>query len=187
MIFQLPWSVKNIFIQENVFGNFTRKLKHEISQLKVGSSDKKNTDITYPNTETLEKLNEITGKARSEGVEVFQTSGVNNFVPTVFIGPNVFPNNVIKEDLNVPLVTLNSFRTISEAVTLSNNTRQGLGISIWTESTSLVHEIVDKLKVHRHHFNISSNFLLFKVWKHMDQFPWTIFGRDTDLPLQIQR
>ncbi|XP_044257777.1 betaine aldehyde dehydrogenase-like [Tribolium madens] len=143
----LPWSVRSIFVQENVFETFIQKLKHKIKEIRVGQSDKKNLDISSSlDNDALEKLVKIIEKAKNDGVEVFQSN--NNAIPTLFIGGNVFHNNVIVEDaIKVPIVTLTAFRTINEAAALSNNTRQGLAASVWTESTSLANEIIGKLKV----------------------------------------
>jgi acyl-CoA reductase-like NAD-dependent aldehyde dehydrogenase len=143
----VPWSVRNIFIQENVFESFTEKLKQRVGQLRIGKSDEKNVDVTYPDKSVLEKIADLAEKARNEGVEVYQLNGDSVF-PVLLIGGNVFHNNVIQEDvINVPVVTLTAFRTINEAVALSNNTRQGLAASVWTENTSLANEIMGKLKV----------------------------------------
>jgi aldehyde dehydrogenase (NAD+) len=104
-------------------------------------------DVTYPDKSVLEKIADLAEKARNEGVEVYQLNGDSVF-PVLLIGGNVFHNNVIQEDvINVPVVTLTAFRTINEAVALSNNTRQGLAASVWTENTSLANEIMGKLKV----------------------------------------
>ncbi|EEZ98763.2 Aldehyde dehydrogenase family 16 member A1-like Protein [Tribolium castaneum] len=143
----LPWSVRNIFVQENVFETFIQKLKHKVGEIRVGQSDQKNLDISSSlDNKTLQKLVKIIERAKDEGVEVYQPN--NNAIPTLFIGGNVFHNNVIVEDaIKVPIVTLTAFRTINEAAALSNNTKQGLAASVWTESTSLANEIIEKLKV----------------------------------------
>lgn len=143
----LPWSVRNILVQENILDEFTQRLKHVISRVKVGTGDKINIDISLPNATVLNKIKLTVTKAQEEEIEIYQPSP-DTVLPVVFFGGNVFHNNVIKEDsFNIPVVTVTAFRTINEGVNLANNTRQGLAASVWTESSSVLNEVVAKLKV----------------------------------------
>ncbi|RZC37711.1 aldehyde dehydrogenase 5, mitochondrial-like [Asbolus verrucosus] len=149
----LPWSVKNIFIQENTYGSFVRKLKQRVDKIVVDASNKKNADISFPARNVSDKLKTVIEKAKSEGVEIYQPNSSSPF-PALLIGGNIFNNNVIKEDfIDVPIITLTAFRTINEAAALANNTRQGLAASVWTENNSLANELIRKLKVGTIWFN----------------------------------
>lgn len=143
----LPWNIRNILVQENIFDEFTHRLKHVIGQVKVGSGDKINADVSLPPRSVLDKVKLAVSKAQDEGIEICQPNP-NNVLPVVLIGGNVFYNNVIKEDsFDIPIVTVTAFRTINEGINLANNTRQGLAATVWTESTSLLNEVTAKLKV----------------------------------------
>lgn len=143
----LPWAVRNIFVQEDIFEPFIYRLKQKFRQLRIGKSDTKNVDVSSSfDDSTYEKLTEIVELARSKGVEIYQPN--NNNVPVLFIGGDIFTNDIIRgEATKVPIVIIKAFRTISEAVALSNNTSQGLAASVWTESTSLAQDLIGKLKV----------------------------------------
>lgn len=87
-------------------------------------------------------MNVATSSAKQQGIEVFQSSSnFKGFVPTLLVGEICLSSN------NLPLANVVTFRTINEAVTLANNSRQGFGVTVWTENISRANEVYKKLNV----------------------------------------
>ncbi|XP_074028862.1 succinate-semialdehyde dehydrogenase [NADP(+)] isoform X2 [Leptinotarsa decemlineata] len=145
----LPWSTNMILVQENIFPVFLNKLKSKLKSLKIGNSDDKMVDIVWGGESRSSKLSALVDLAESQGVEIFQTEeNSNKWCPTLFIGGRVQMNRVLTSDCQeADDVTVLAFRSIDEAVNLANNTRQGLGASIWSENVGVVNEVARKLKV----------------------------------------
>ncbi|XP_050302851.1 uncharacterized protein LOC126740736 isoform X3 [Anthonomus grandis grandis] len=134
----LPWSVNTILIQESVFVKFTDKFTKKVEA--IDSSD-----IVCPSSEEfLNNQANIVNKANSLGIKVFQKD--NNGSPTIIIGAKV-SQSVFTSEKNDGTVTLVPFRSIEEAVSLTNNRRQGLGASVWSENIGLVNEVARRLDV----------------------------------------
>lgn len=107
-------------------------------------------DISYISETSFSKLNKLVESAKDQGIEVFQVAEDSNyFTPTLLIGGKVNTNRVLSADENqdVNVVTVISFRSIDEAVSLANNSRQGLAASVWTENIGIINEVAKKLRV----------------------------------------
>ncbi|KAF7272488.1 hypothetical protein GWI33_014725 [Rhynchophorus ferrugineus] len=140
----LPWSIDTVIVQENIFKKVVDKLKQRLQKIKVDKGNDKNADISYPKVYLQDHIQ----KAKSLGIEVYQCHTTENtFQPTLIIGSKVSTNNVIEAPENTGALTLIPFRFIDEAINLANNSRQGLGISIWAEKIGLINEVARKLKV----------------------------------------
>ncbi|CAG9766771.1 unnamed protein product [Ceutorhynchus assimilis] len=145
----IPWSINTVLIQENIFNKFTAKLKEKVASVRLGNGDDKLADISYPSNRTIfENLIKTVDKAKALGIEIFaKETASSHFTPTLIIGSRVDTNNVLTAPVNDGTVTLLPFRSIDEAVNLANNSRQGLGASVWSENIGLINEVARKLKM----------------------------------------
>ncbi|KAH1005832.1 hypothetical protein HUJ04_006745 [Dendroctonus ponderosae] len=142
----LPWSIDSVIIQENVFEVFTEKMKNRLKSFRIGDGDDKLADFSYPNNPTAVAAL----KATEMGIEVFrpENTSPNNFCAlTLIIGSRISTNHVLTPSEKNSTLTLLPFRSVDEAVNLANNSRQGMGISVWSENVGLVNEVARKLKV----------------------------------------
>ncbi len=55
-------------------------------------------------------------------------------------------STVIQEEIFGPVAAVMKFRTAKEAIALANNTKFGLGASVWTENISLAMEVALSVK-----------------------------------------
>lgn len=136
-------------VQEDVYAEVIKKLKGKIEKLRIGNGTDALADISYPMKNDIVKLERKIKDARNQGIDVYvPNTQTEKFQPTLFIGMTVYNNNVIEENKNVcPAATILSFRTPKESVALANNSKQGLGASVWSENISLVNEVVRQLNV----------------------------------------
>lgn len=118
--------------------------------MKVGLPHDKTTDIVYRSIDNFTKLQKVVASAKAQGIEVFQANGdKKQWCPTLLIGGKVQTNNVLKTrgELKTSALTVLAFRSVDEAVNLANNTRQGIGATIWSENIGNINEVTKKLNV----------------------------------------
>ena len=127
-----------LLVQEGIADKLTQKLKERMETLIVGDPLDKNTDIGAINSKAqYERINEYIEIGKSEGAEIYQTGNglpENGYFckPTLFTGVSQ-SNRVVQEEIFGPVLTIQTFRTPSEAIEKANNTPYGLSSGIWTD------------------------------------------------------
>ncbi|CAG9832655.1 unnamed protein product [Diabrotica balteata] len=152
----LPWSTDTILVQENIFPTFLTKLKSKLTTLEVSTADNKSAriSINLNNTSQLNDLNNTTKQAKLQGIEVFQATDKSDvWNPCVLVGGQINHNALGSKDGQSNVITVVAFRSIDEAVSLANNSKQGLWASVWSDNANLINELTRKLKIS----NISVN------------------------------
>lgn len=140
-----------LLIQENISEIFINKLKRRLDTLIVGNPLDKNSDIGAINSkEQLDKINKYIDIGNEEGAEIYQTKGdlpQKGFYckPTLFL--NVAQSNRInQEEIFGPVLSVQTFRTVDEAIQKANNSPFGLAAGVWSEKGSRVFNLTRKLK-----------------------------------------
>jgi aldehyde dehydrogenase (NAD+) len=140
-----------LLVQENVHDAVIRKLKDRMKTLVVGDPLDKNTDIGAINSrqqlDTIEKYLQI---GKDEGAEVWQPDGEvpkNGFFcrPTLFLGCSQ-SHRVVQEEIFGPVLAVQTFRTVDEALEKANNTPYGLSGGVWTDKGSKIFKVTSKLR-----------------------------------------
>lgn len=137
---------KRLIIDESIADEFTEKLLLKVRELKSGDPMDEETYIGTMAREDLaaELENQVT-KSVNEGAEILiggKRQGAY-FEPTVL--GNVSPKiTVFKEETFGPVLSVTTFKTIDEAVELSNNSKFGLGVSIFTSDIVAAEKIAYK-------------------------------------------
>jgi aldehyde dehydrogenase (NAD+) len=140
-----------LFIQESVADTVIRKLKDRMQTLIVGDPLDKNTDIGAINSRMqLDKINEYLQLGQDEGAEMWCT---NCDVPTsgYFCRPTLFMNcsqshRIVQEEIFGPVVAIQTFRTVAEALEKANNTPYGLSGGVWTDKGSKIFKVTTKMR-----------------------------------------
>lgn len=132
-----------LLVQESIVDSFLDRLNLRMQALTVGNPLDKNTDVGAINSaEQLGKITALVKSGIAEGADVFQTqcelpdSGFW-FRPTVL--NNVSQSSrVVQEEIFGPVLTVQTFRTPSEALEKANNTPYGLSGGVWTDKGSKI-------------------------------------------------
>ena len=140
-----------LLVQESVEKVFIKKLKARMEKLRVGNPLDKSIDIgAIVAPVQLKKIQSIVKKGEKEGSKLWQpswacpTDGLF-YPPSIFT--NVSPSSFIAQvEIFGPVLSVLSFRTPSEAVSIANNTPYGLAASIWSENINLALDIAPKIK-----------------------------------------
>ena len=140
-----------LFVQEGIVDKVIEKLKHRMNSLIVGDPMDKNTDIGAINSKdqllTIQKYIEV-GKA--EGAEMYQG---NCELPKegYYCLPTLFTNvaqssRIVQEEIFGPVLTIQTFRTVDEAIQKANNTPYGLAAGVWTDKGARIFNLTSKLR-----------------------------------------
>ncbi|OIQ80844.1 putative aldehyde dehydrogenase AldA [mine drainage metagenome] len=132
-----------LLIQENVHDEVLERLRHRMSQLRVGDPMDKNTDVGAINSAAqLGRITELANTGDSEGAQRWTTpcdlpkKGFW-YAPTIFTGVTQ-AHRIAREEIFGPVLSVLTFRTPAEAIEKANNTPYGLSAGIWTDKGSRI-------------------------------------------------
>ena len=145
-----------LLVQENVAEDFMQRLRARMQTLRVGHSLDKCLDMAaLASPDRVSAVQHYVDIAKEEGADVYQTAvpevdanageGAAYFPPTI-ISAVGSTSVLVQEEIFGPVATMQTFRTPKEAVELANNTRFGLGGSVWTETVGLALETAISVK-----------------------------------------
>jgi aldehyde dehydrogenase (NAD+) len=139
-----------LFVQESVAEKVIQKLKHRMDTLIVGSPMDKNTDVGAINSkEQLAIIEKYIKIGINEGADIHQTNCVLP-VKGFFFKPTIFSNvaqssRIVQEEIFGPVLTIQTFRTVDEAIQKANNSPYGLAAGVWTDKGSRIFNLTSKL------------------------------------------
>ena len=140
-----------LLVQESIAEAVLKRLRNRVEVLRVGNPMDKNTDIGAINSkEQLDKIAGLVKAGQAEGAEMFQPKCKLPregwfFKPTLFSGVEQ-SHRIVREEIFGPVLSILTFRTVSEAVEKANNTAYGLSAGVWTEKGSRILKMSTELK-----------------------------------------
>ena len=140
-----------LLVQESVEEEVVEKLKARMEHLIVGDPLDKNTDIGAINSKTqCERIQDYLKVGQEEGAELFQTKCA---VPNkgYWIRPSFFTkvaqsHRIVQEEIFGPVLAIQSFRTLNEALEKANNTPYGLSGGVWTDKGAKIFKVTRGIK-----------------------------------------
>ena len=141
-----------LLVQEGIAEEVIMKLKDRMQTLKVGDPLDKNTDIGAINSKnqlnTIEKYIQL---GKEEGATLFQSScsipeGKGYWCPPTLFTNTAQSHRIVREEIFGPVLTMQTFRTIDEAIEKANNTHYGLSAGVWTDKGSKIFAMTRQLK-----------------------------------------
>jgi aldehyde dehydrogenase (NAD+) len=139
-----------LLVQESVKEEVERKLKDRLNTLIIGDPLDKNTDIGAINSKNqLKTINEYLKLGQKEGLQMFQadmTLPKQGFYckPTLFFDVPQ-SSRLAREEIFGPVLAIQTFRTVEEALEKANNTPYGLSAGVWTDKGSKAFNISARL------------------------------------------
>ncbi len=140
-----------LLVQESISEKLVRKLKDRMETLVVGDPLDKNTDIGAINSkEQLKKIQGYLKVGQREGAEIFQTSCPlpkrgNWCPPTLFLNASQ-SHRISQEEIFGPVLAIQTFRTVDEAIEIANNTPYGLSGGVWTDKGAKAFHVSERIK-----------------------------------------
>ncbi len=140
-----------LYVEEAVYDEVLRKLKHRMKSLVVGDPLDKNTDIGAINSkEQLATINKYLKIGQQEGSEMYQPACD---LPSkgFWCRPTLFTNvaqsaRISQEEIFGPVLAVQTFRTMDEVLQKANNTPYGLSAGVWTDKGSKIFNMTTKLR-----------------------------------------
>ncbi|WP_413999797.1 NAD-dependent succinate-semialdehyde dehydrogenase [Flavobacterium sp. W1B] len=147
-------AAKRFLVHETIFDTFVDKYKLAVSQLRSGDPMDPETQIgSLARVDLAEDLEKQLQESVAMGAQIVLGGRRKEafFEPTILT--NVTPEMpVFKEETFGPVAALVSFKTLDEAISLSNQSDFGLGVSIFTANIS-------QIKTRIHEFNEGAVFI----------------------------
>ncbi len=146
---QICISVQRIFIHQDVANAFLEMFVDEVKKLKVGDPLKTDT-VVGPLIDEGNALRvlEWIDEAKKGGAKIL-TGGTregNIVLPTVISGAQAH-HQVSCQEVFGPVVTVETYKDIHEAIDLVNNSRYGLQAGVFTDSTKVIQAATKKIEV----------------------------------------
>ncbi len=128
-------------IQESIYDRFMEKALKRVEAIIAGDPRATNTMIgAQASKQQYDKISSYLEIGRKEGAKVLTGGSVNSFggdlangfyiQPTIFEGHNKM--RVFQEEIFGPVVSVTTFKTLEEAIEISNDTVFGLGAGVWS-------------------------------------------------------
>ena len=140
-----------LFVQESIADRLLTKLKERMQTLRVGDPLDKNTDVGAINSrQQLDTIEKYLSLGKEEGAEIFQaTSDLPKkgywCAPTLFTGVSQ-SHRIAQEEIFGPVLAIQTFRTIEEAIMKANNTPYGLSAGVWTDKGSKAFKLTSRMR-----------------------------------------
>jgi len=140
-----------LFVQESIADTVIRKLQDRMQTLIVGDPLDKNTDIGAINSrQQLEKIEYYLKVGKEEGATMWQPTCP---VPEdgYFCRPTLFLNasqshRIVQDEIFGPVLAVQTFRTVEEAVAKANNTPYGLSGGVWTDKGAKTFKVTSRIR-----------------------------------------
>ena len=139
-----------LFVQEGIAEEVIQKLKNRMETLIIGDPLDKNTDIGAINSKAqLDRINELVAAGIEEGGTLYQPDCALPdagywFRPTLFTGVSQ-SHRIVQEEIFGPVLAIQTFRTVDEAIEKANNTRYGLSGGVWTDKGSKIFKVTKQI------------------------------------------
>jgi len=140
-----------LLLQESVADAVLDRLKRRLATLRLGDPLDKNTDIGAINSaQQLEKIEQYLKIGQAEGGEMYQSSCPVPKTgywcrPTIFSGV-AQSNRVVQEEIFGPVLAIQTFRNLEEALDKANNTPYGLSGGVWTDKGAKVFKMTRAMR-----------------------------------------
>ena len=146
---QVCISVQRIYVNENVFEEFVGKLKYYTRQLVLGDPKSETTDVSsLINPNETDRIDKWVQEAKADGAKVVYGGKQDGtvFQPTILVNTNEKLSVSCNEAFG-PVVSVNSYKTWDEAISLVNDSEYGLQAGVYTTNIQKAFEAADRLEV----------------------------------------
>ena len=132
-----------IFVELTIYEKFKKDFIQKVSELKVGHPSEENTDLgALVSKQHLEKVKSYIDIAAQENGKILfggNRVAVENCENGYYLQPTIIEVsdnscNLNQQEIFGPVVTIMSFKTDEEALTLANDTKYGLSSTLWTNN-----------------------------------------------------
>jgi aldehyde dehydrogenase (NAD+) len=140
-----------LLVEESVAERFLTKIKSRLINFRVGDPLDKCIDMgAIVDPIQRNRIDRLVCQAESEGGRVWRAPvswpQAGCYYPPTLITHLGTANTGWREEIFGPVLAVMTFRSVSEAVQLANNTRYGLSATIWSENINRALELANAVK-----------------------------------------
>jgi len=127
-------SIQRVYVQRGAYDDFVQRLIPKVEQLVVGDPADEDTDVgPVIDEDARERILEWIDEARQAGAEILTGGELEGELIRPTVIANASPElRVSCEEVFGPVVTVNPYETLDEALALANGTKYGLQAGIFT-------------------------------------------------------
>ncbi|MEE4310928.1 MAG: aldehyde dehydrogenase family protein [candidate division KSB1 bacterium] len=147
-------SVERLYLHESIYDEFLSLLKTEVDNIRVGLDIDFNVDMGAMTTQSrIDTVKDHIDDAIAKGAKIYAQSrvtsdnGAHNMLPATVLTDVDHRMKIMQEETFGPVIGVMKFSTISEALTLANDSALGLTASIWTKNREEAKKIARNLRV----------------------------------------
>jgi 1-pyrroline-5-carboxylate dehydrogenase len=148
-------ATSRLYVQEGIKSEFLAALKAKVAELSVG--DPRQRDVFMGpmiNAPAVEKFEASVSEAKKEGGKIIAGGTVlknGEFARGYYVSPTVVTglprgSRLIKDELFLPLLVVDTFKTVDEAIAKANETEYGLTAGIFSNDKKEVKEFFDRIR-----------------------------------------
>src|SRR5512137_2750180 len=142
---------KRFIVEAPVYDAFLEKFTAAMKAVRVGDPTKPDTDIgPQARVDLRDEMHGIVKQAIAEGARVVMgcenPKGPGAFYPVSILADVKRSNVAAKEELFGPVAVVMKAATADEAVEIANDSRFGLGASLWTRDPAKVERLVPRIE-----------------------------------------
>lgn len=141
---------KRFLVHDSIANDFIEQLKIAIASLKAGDPmDPRTTVGPLARKDLLEKVEQQVRDTVFKGAQLYQPFATVD-LPGWFFPPTILSDvkpgmTAFEEEIFGPVWSVSTFRHEEEALRLANDSRYGLGASLWTNDESRINRFVSRL------------------------------------------
>ncbi len=147
---QVCISVQRVFVHEKLFGKFVERLKERVSSLKVGDPMDESTDVgpLIAGSE-LQRIQEWIDEALQKGARL-ETGGPPKeerpLLPPTVVTLVPEDTRLFKEEAFAPVVAVNPYKDIEEAIKWVNSSDYGLQVGVFTRDVKTAWKCIREIE-----------------------------------------
>src|SRR5579863_6150172 len=140
-----------LLVEESVATPLLQKIQDRLRHFRLGDPLDKCIDMgALVDPVQLARIERLVDQARAEGAHIWQAPvGIpagGCYYPPTLITELGTTNTAWREEIFGPVLAAMTFRNVSEAIQLANNTRYGLSATIWSENINRALEIAARVQ-----------------------------------------
>jgi acyl-CoA reductase-like NAD-dependent aldehyde dehydrogenase len=130
-------AVKRLYVHDSIYDTFRDKFVEQVKSKKVGNGMEEGTDFgPIQNKMQYGKLIDMFADVQKNGYTVpvggtIDESAPGNFVPLTVVDNPPHDSRIVQEEPFGPILPLIKYSDVDEVVRLANDSRYGLGVSVW--------------------------------------------------------
>jgi acyl-CoA reductase-like NAD-dependent aldehyde dehydrogenase len=141
-------SIQRVYVEEDAYDDFIRRLVPKVEQLVLGDPADEETDVgPVIDRDARDRILEWIDEARAAGAEILTGGELEGELIRPTVVAKASPElKVSCEEVFGPVVVVNPYETLDEAIELANGTRYGLQAGIFTSSLDAAFEAAQRLE-----------------------------------------